>query len=338
MDRDKRKERLTLLLFIGLTAAIGIIAVISVCVGKYEIAPGEILDIATGKQVASMTRKVFFNLRLPRTAMTVIAGSGLGVAGCVYQIIFKNPLASPDMIGVAAGANLGAAIAIVAVSSSGMFAIATGAFWGGLTAVFGVMLLVKVTSSHSMATYVLAGIVINAVSKAIIMALKYYADPEGELATMEYWEMGTFGNTTLSKLLAVLPMFLIGMAGVLLLRRQVELMALSDNECRALGVRLRPIRGAILLLSTLMVASVISVTGLISFAGLIAPHTARLLLKKNDGETMMMSGFVGALLVMGADIFARVLYSSELPISILTSIIGVPVLVYFMCKRGKEKP
>lgn len=107
----------------------------------------------------------------------------------------------------------------------------------------GVMLLVRATRSRSTATYVLAGIVINAISKSIIMALKYFADPENELAAMEYWEMGTFGNTTLSKLLSILPMFCVGLAGLLLLRRQIELMAMGDNECRAPGRgRLKPIQ------------------------------------------------------------------------------------------------
>ena len=148
--------------------------------------------------------------------------------------------------------------------------------------------------------------------------------------------MGTFGNTTLSKLLSILPMFLIGLIGILLLRRQIELMSLSDNECRALGVRLKPVRAAVLALSTLMVGSIISVTGLIAFAGLIAPHTARLMLCRNNSTTIIMSGMVGAFVVLTADILARVLYSAELPISILTTVIGVPILVYFLCTRGKE--
>lgn len=115
------------------------------------------------------------------------------------------------------------------------------------------------------------------------------------------------------------------------------MMSLSDNECRALGMRLRPVRAAVLALSTLLVSSVISVTGLISFAGLIAPHTARLMLKRSNSTTMVMSGLVGGFVVLAADILARVLYSSELPISILTTVIGVPILVYFMCKGGKRQ-
>lgn len=333
---SKIKNRLTPILFAVITAAVITAAVVSVCVGKYTITTADIQAILKGEQVQEMTRKVFTTLRLPRTVMALIAGVGLGIAGSVYQIIFKNPLASPDIIGIAGGANLGAAVAIVSVSTSGMIAIAAGAFWGGLIAVVCVMLLVKATRSRSTSTYVLAGIVINTISKAAIMALKYFADPENELAAMEYWEMGTFGNTTLSKLLSIRPMFLIGLAGILLLRRQIELMSLSDNECRALGVRLRPVRAAVLALSTLMVGSIISVTGLISFAGLIAPHTARLMLRRNDSTTIIMSGLVGAFVVLTADILARVLYSAELPISILTTVIGVPILIYFLCARGKD--
>ena len=335
MNGKSAKKGLVPALFAAVTAAILVAAVVSICVGKYSITVDDIRAIFSGKEVDDMTRRVFLMLRLPRTIMAIIAGVGLGVAGSVYQIIFKNPLASPDIIGIAGGANLGAAIAI-SVSTSGMFAIASGAFWGGLAAVVCVMLLVKATRSRSTSTYVLAGIVINAISKAIIMALKYFADPENELAAMEYWEMGTFGNTTLSKLLSILPMFLIGLIGILLLRRQIELMSLSDNECRALGVRLKPVRAAVLALSTLMVGSIISVTGLISFAGLIAPHTARLMLCRNNSTTIIMSGMVGAFVVLTADILARVLYSAELPISILTTVIGVPILVYFLCTRGKE--
>ena len=333
---SKIENRLTPILFAVITAAVITAAVVSVCVGKYTITTADIQAMLKGEQVQVMTRNVFTTLRLPRTVMALIAGIGLGIAGSVYQIIFKNPLASPDIIGIAGGANLGAAVAIVSVSTSGMIAIAAGAFWGGLIAVVCVMLLVKATRSRSTSTYVLAGIVINAISKAVIMALKYFADPENELAAMEYWEMGTFGNTTLSKLLSILPMFLIGLAGILLLRRQIELMSLSDNECRALGVRLRPVRAAVLALSTLMVGSIISVTGLISFAGLIAPHTARLMLRRNDSTTIIMSSLVGAFVVLTADILARVLYSAELPISILTTVIGVPILIYFLCARGKD--
>ena len=115
------------------------------------------------------------------------------------------------------------------------------------------------------------------------------------------------------------------------------MMELSDHEARALGMRIRPIRVLVLLLSTLLVSSIVSVTGLISFAGLIAPHTARLILRRNNSRTMVLSLLVGAFVVLNADILARVLYSAELPISILTTVIGVPMLLYFLVRRGRER-
>lgn len=304
----------------------------SFCVGKYPLSLGEIGCLIRGKAVTDMTRKVFFTLRIPRTCMAILSGAGLGLAGAVYQIIFKNPLASPDIIGISSGANLGAAVAIVTIGGS-MVSVAGGAFVGGLLAVLMVVLLVRATRSTSTSTYVLAGIIIAAVAKALIMLLKYYADSESQLAAIEYWTMGSLAAVTASKVLAILPFWLIGFAGLLLLRRQVELLALNEEECRALGVRLRPIRLTVLALSTLLVASVICVTGLISFVGLIAPHITNFMVKKQNSKSMVLSGMVGGAILLIADILARTLSAAEIPISILTTIIGVPILVWFMCAR-----
>lgn len=220
---------------VGACIAVGFIA--SICIGNYPISIREIISILTGGEVGAMTRKVFFTLRLPRTCMGVMAGAGLGVAGSVYQMIFRNPLASPDIIGVSSGANLGAAIAIVSVGI-GVGGIALGAFAGGLLAVAFVMLLVRATRANTTATYVLAGIVISAVAKSVIMLLKYYADSESNLAAIEYWTMGSFAGVTASKVLSILPFWLIGFVGLFLLHRQVGLLSLNEEECRTLGVRL----------------------------------------------------------------------------------------------------
>ena len=313
----------------ALVGAILIVTMLcSFCVGKYPISLLEIKKLICGGEVADMTRKVFYTLRVPRTCMAILSGAGLGLAGAVYQIIFKNPLASPDIIGISSGANLGAAVATVTVG---------GAFVGGLLAVLMVVLLVRATRSTSTSTYVLAGIIIAAVAKAFIMLLKYYADSESQLAAIEYWTMGSLASVTAAKVLSVLPFWLIGFAGLLLLRRQVELMSLNEEECRALGVRLRPVRLMILALSTLLVASVICVTGLISFAGLIAPHIAAFMIKRQNTKTMILSGMVGGAILLIADMLARTLYAAEIPISILTTVIGVPVLVWFMCVRKERR-
>ena len=320
-----------------LVGAIIIMAMLcSFCVGKYPISLSEIGQILRRGEVADMTYKVFFTLRVPRTCMAILTGAGLGLAGAVYQIIFKNPLASPDIIGISSGANLGAAVAIVTIGGS-MVGVAGGAFIGGLLAVLMVVVLVRATRSNSTSTYVLAGIIIAAVAKAFIMLLKYYADSESQLAAIEYWTMGSLASVTASKVLSILPFWLIGFAGLILLRRQVELLSLNEEECRALGVRLRPIRLTVLALSTLLVASVICVTGLISFVGLIAPHIATLMIKRQNTKAMILSSMVGGAILLISDILARTLYAAEVPISILTTIIGVPVLVWFMCvRRGRR--
>lgn len=306
----------------------------SIRVGKYPISTNEILNIFAGKHVDHMAENVFLTLRLPRTIMVVLAGFGLSVAGSVYQTIFKNPLASPDIIGISSGASMGAAFAIVFLGG-GTVNIAFSAFTGGLIAVFFLLGLVGLAQNKSMSTYVLSGIAINALTHAIIMTMKFFADPERQLASIEFWTMGSFGNITNEKVLIVLPIFLTGLAGLLLLRWQIIMLSLSDDEGKMLGVRVQYMRCGVLLCATLVVASVICVTGLISFVGLISPHIARMLLKVNNFHSTLLSGLIGSIILLVADCLARSISSSEVPISILTSLIGAPFLAFLMC-RGKN--
>ncbi len=306
--------------------------VLSACVGKYPISLPTIGSLLTGGQVDEMTRNVFFTLRLPRTVMALLAGLGLGMAGSVYQNIFRNPLAAPDIIGVANGANLGAAIAIV-IFGYNVPMMATAAFLGGMLVLVLLVLLVRSTGSPNTTTYILAGIILKAVSEAGIMLLKFFADPEKELAAIEFWSMGSFGNITAGKLTVVLPIFILGFVGLILMRRQVALLGLEEEESRMLGVRVGLIRMGVLSLSTLMVTSVICMTGLISFVGLIAPHIARLIMKRTSFAASLFASLAGAFILLTADCLARSLYSAEIPISSLTTLIGVPCLIYFMRSR-----
>lgn len=305
---------------------------VSLCVGKYHLSLGDILAIMTFRNTATMASNVFFKLRLPRTVMAMLAGAGLGLAGAVYQTVFKNPLASPDIIGISSGANLGAAVAIV-IASQSMLGVGLGAFAGGVCAVLFVMLLVKATNANTTSTYVLSGIIISSVAKAMIMMLKYYADSDSELAAIEYWTMGSLASITINKLLGVLGFWLVGFVGTMFLSRQVQLLSLNEDECRALGVNITKVRAMVLGFSTLLVSSVISVTGLISFSGLIAPHIAAFITKTKNKNYLWISSLIGACVLLISDIFARGLSTSEIPISILTTIIGVPVLVFFMLRR-----
>lgn len=307
--------------------------VISIGVGKYSLSAKDIIKIISNSHDNQMAVNVFFNLRLPRSIMVILGGIGLGVAGSVFQTIFKNPIASPDIIGVTSGANVGAAISIVFLSGS-VLTVAFGAFLGGIVAIAFVIGLVKLSNTRDVQTYVLSGIVINALSNGIIMTLKYFADPENELGAIEFWTMGSFGSVTGEKLRMVFPVFLIGLFGLILMRWTINVLSLSDEEGKALGISVEKSRIFVLLFSTLIVASIISITGLISFAALIPPHIARTILRRNDFKTTVFSGLLGAILMAVSDILARILLPSELPISIITSFIGAPYLAFLMFRRS----
>lgn len=303
--------------------------IISINFGKYPISIYEIRDIILNRPVDGMTRTVFFTLRLSRTLMALLAGIGLSVSGSVYQTVFKNPLATPDIIGVSSGANLGAAIAI-AFLAGGTSTIAFGAFIGGIVAVSLALFLTRVSKNRGISTFVLAGIVISSLAQGFIMMIKFFADPERQLAAIEFWSMGSFASITSDKLLSVLPFFIFGIIGLFLLRWQVNILSLSDEEGESLGVKVGVARVFIMIFATLVVASVVSVTGLITFIGLVAPHLARMIRGKNDVHTIILSGLIGAILIILADTLARNLGSSEIPISILTTFIGAPFLAYLM--------
>ncbi len=312
-----------------------ILFAISLTAGKYPISAGRIICIITGKADASVTR-VFYYLRLPRCLMTFFVGAALGISGSVYQTIFRNPLASPDLIGVSAGANLGSAAAIVIFSGAGFYFVIVSSFAGGICAAGAVLFMAKCLRSRSTSTYILAGIMINAVCAAALMALKYFADSENELSAIEFWEMGSFGSVTLVKFLYILPVFFAGICGILLLSRQIVMLSLGDDEARSLGVRIKSIRTSVLLINTLLTSAAVCATGLISFVGLTAPHISGLLIKRNGMNRIVLAGIVGAILVSTADMLVRLLPVAEFPVSIITTAVGIPFLAAFLIKKEKN--
>ena len=298
----------------------------SLAVGRYPIDWAQLM--ADG-----MDPRVFLTLRLPRTCMALLAGFALGVAGSVYQAVFQNPLAAPDIIGVSSGASVGAAAAIL-LFGGGVVLTALLAFAGGMAAVLVVLSLAGFARRQGVTGIVLAGIAVNALTESLLMLMKLTADPEKQLAAIEFWTMGSFADVTLQKLCGVLPLAVIGLAGLFLLHRQILLLGLSEDEARMLGVPVGMMRRVVLLLATLVTGVVVSVTGLISFIGLLAPHIARLLARSSRFSTTVLSGIVGGALLLCADILARSIGSSEIPVSIITSLLGAPFLFWLMCKRG----
>ena len=300
----------------------------SLFVGKYPLSLEKLL---TGD---ALQVRVFLTLRLSRTLVGIIGGIALGIAGFVYQTVFRNPLASPDIIGVSSGASAGAAAGILFLS--GATAVTVSAFAGALLAVVLSLALSGLDRSGKNGTIVLAGIAIHAIAQTVLMCLKLTADPEKELASIEYWIMGSLSGISAYSIGGNLILCIVCMVCLLLLHRHVVLLSAEEGEARMLGVNVTVLRVVILIVATLSVASVVSLTGLISFVGLLAPHGARLLTKNNRLGTMMLSGLMGGILLCGADILARSVATTELPVSIFTSLLGAPFLIYLIFRGRKQ--
>ncbi len=307
-----------------------VVLVWSVITGQYPLTLKSLLSGDT------MSIMVFKRLRLPRALMGVIGGFGLSISGYIYQLIFKNPLASPDIVGVSSGASAGAALAIVAVSAS-VPVISISAFIGAVTALIITLLTAYLVPGRNNYTIVLAGIAIHSVAQTILMFLKLAADPEKQLASIEYWIMGSLNSISRDSLAIPFLTTLAGFIIMAMLYRQVLILSTSEEEAVSLGVNVTILRFIILMLATLVVSSIICVTGLISFIGLIAPHIARLLTKRNDIFTYITSGLTGAILLTLADILARSVSTSELPVSIFTSLLGAPLLIILLIRANKKE-
>ncbi len=305
-----------------------VLAVAGLFVGKYPLSMQQLL---AGD---AMQWRVFLTLRCSRTLVGVIGGFTLGVSGFVYQTVFGNPLASPDIIGVSSGASAGAAAGILFLS--GAAAVTASAFAGALLAVVLALALSTLNRSGKSSTIVLAGIAVHSLAQTVLMCLKLTADPERELASIEYWMMGSLNGVSVHSIGGNLILCVLCMGVLFLLHRQIILLSAEEGEARMLGVQVAQLRLLVLMVATLSVSSVVSLTGLISFVGLLAPHGARLLTGQNRMGTMLLGGLLGGILLCGADILARSVASTELPVSIFTSVLGAPFLI-FLIVQGRQR-
>ena len=303
------------------------LACISLFVGKYPLSVEKLL---AGDP---LQWRVFLTLRCSRTVVGVVGGFALGVSGFVYQTVFRNPLASPDIIGVSSGASAGAAAGILFLS--GAAAVTISAFAGALLAVVLALALSSLDRIGRNSSIILAGIAVHSLAQTALMCLKMTADPERELASIEYWIMGSLSGISGYSIAGNLILCVICVTVLFALHRQVILLSAEEGEARMLGVNVGVLRLIILLVATLVVASVVSLTGLISFVGLLAPHGARLMTKNNRIGTMLLSGMLGGILLSGADILARSAAATELPVSIFTSLLGAPFLIFLIVRERR---
>jgi len=303
-----------------------LLVLISLCFGSYPL--------FSAGETRTMALRVFWKLRLPRVLTAVLAGGVLGVTGAVCQTVFCNPLASPDITGVASGASFGAAAAIL-LGWTG-FLRCGAAFLGGMAALGILLLFVRLSgSADHRSRYVLAGILVSSAADAGVMILKTAADPERQLAAIEFWTMGSFAAVTAQKLpvmaLSALPPLVL----LLLFSRQALILARGSEEARAVGVSPALWQTLLLTLTTWAVAGVVSIVGVVGFVGLIVPHMALALYRRRSGGYLTLCFLMGSVLTVLSDLLARTLFPGrELPVSIFCVGFAVLWFIWLFC-RGK---
>lgn len=331
----KRDRRAKIIIIVG-TALLILACAVSLCVGSYPVSLKDILLIFTGRCEETMKINVILKLRLPRLIMAVLAGVMLGVSGGVFQIVFKNQLASPDILGISSGATAGVAV-ITVIGIGGIGGVVFGAFAGAMLAMAFVLILVRLTGKYRTSTYILAGIIVSALSKAFIMLLKVMADSENEIAAIEFWTMGSFGAVTLNKLPVVAACVAVALIVLFLMRNEILLLGLSEEHASYMGLNTKRTQIIILTAAVLGVAAVTSRIGVIAFAGLLAPHIAYLIIRKKTGAFLPFCGITGAVMLVCADILVKGIKGfGELPVSIFTTALAAPMLVLMLIRTRRD--
>jgi iron complex transport system permease protein len=310
-------------------AALALLALTAVAfaVGRYPVSPGEVLSALVGQAEDPTVNTVVMQVRGPRVLAALLVGAALAAAGTAYQGMFRNPLVSPDILGVSTGAALGAVLGIFLSASILMTQLL--AFAGGLCAVgliYGVGS--RLRGHDPLLALVLTGVVIGTLLGSAIALLKYLADPYNQLPAITFWLLGSLASISPKDLVVAAPLALLGLAPMLLLRWRMNLLALPDDEARALGVDTRRLRTLVVACATLMTASVVAVSGIIGWVGLLIPHAARLLVGPDFGRLLPLAMLMGAGFLLAVDTLCRTLATIEVPPGVLTALIGTPFFLW----------
>lgn len=309
-------------------------------IGKFPVAPGELLrgvvarlgGPPSGLPVAVET--VIWQIRLPRIAAGLLVGAALSAAGAAYQGMFRNPLVSPDILGVSSGAGLGAAFGIFL--GLPLSAVQGLAFAGGLLAVGAVYLIAGLVRRHDpVLVLVLAGVAVGALLGAGISLLKLLADPYTQLASMTFWLLGGLNTVTAGDLLLTAPLIIAGLLPMALLRWRINLLGFSDEEASALGANVTRLRLILVAAATLTTAAAVSLTGIIGWIGLVIPHIARLLVGPDFSRLLPASLLLGAIFLLLTDTLARTVAPIELPLGVLTALVGAPFFLFLLARGGR---
>lgn len=311
---------------------------LSFVVGRYGVPLGQVVRILLSgvlplEQTWTDNMAIaVLNVRLPRILLACLVGCGLSAAGTGYQTVFQNPMAAPDILGASSGACFGAALAILMGQSAVMITVF--AFLASLLSVALVYLVGNHTRGNRVVNLLLAGIMVGSLFSACTSYIKLVADPTNQLPQITYWLMGSLSGTRMGTVKFAAVCMAVGLVPLLLLRWRMNLLTLSPDEARAMGVHTDRLRLAVILSSTVLTAAAVSVSGMIGWVGLVIPHLSRRIVGSDCRRLMPMSCLFGAAFLLLVDNMARCLTATEIPIGILTAFVGAPFFIYLMVRGG----
>ncbi len=312
-------------------------SVIALCLGNYQLSVADTFKILLSpilpneKTWTDAMETVVLQVRIPRIFAALLVGGALSLSGATYQGIFRNPLVSPDLLGVSSGACVGAALAILL--GLPRFSVQILALSIGLLAVFVATLIPRLLGNRSTMTLVLAGIIVSGFMASALGLLKYIADPETQLAEITYWTLGSLSMVKGGGILAVLPVMVIATMTLLLLRWRVNLLSLGDNQAQSLGLNVKLIRGVTILCSTALTGCAVCISGAVGWIGLVIPHLSRMITGPDNNRLLPVSFLLGAIFMLLVDTLARTLSASEIPLSILTGFVGAPLYLWLLFQQ-----
>ena len=304
--------------------------------GRYSISVSETIEVLfngfKGIGTGDMKYSVIFNVRLPRILLAMLVGSGLACAGAAFQGLFTNPLATPDTLGVASGASFGAVLAMM--FDANLIVIQLMALMFGLVACFITYNISKFKGKSSIVMIVLGGMVVSSLFQALVSLAKYLADPQDKLPSITYWLMGSMSSASYQTLLLGSPFIIIGIILIFALRWRLNILSLNEDEARSMGMNIKFMRVLIIIAASLITSSCVSMCGQVGWVGLLVPHIARMVMGSNNKTVIPFSISMGAIFMLVIDTFARSATSAEIPLSILTAIIGAPFFISLLRKTG----
>ena len=328
----------------GLAIAIAVLVaglLLALTVGRYPVGLGDLINVLYSKvlghhaNVPPAVESVILQVRGPRVIAAMLVGAALAVAGTAFQGLFRNPLVSPDILGASSGAALGAVVGIYL--SLGVFAIQVVAFLGGLVAV-GIVYLVgmSVRSRDPILVLVLTGVVVGSLFGAGVGLVKYLADPYNQLPAMTFWLLGSLSATGVQDLFPLFGPIAVGAAVLVALRWRMNVMSLPEEEARALGVATGPLRVAIVAAATLVTSASVATAGIIGWVGLVVPHLARSLVGPDFARLLPAAAILGGGYLLLIDTLARTMAQVEIPLGILTALIGTPFFIWLLASVQKN--